>query len=1379
MKKMVSGLLAILLLFVSGRYVLLEAVKSFFQSSEETGLKSEEYGERQNEGDTETDLDEDTNGYAENEFDEDTQQYDGQETNEEDMSAPWEAITRYGSVTYAIGDVHEGAEVIDDADIQLIDVYVQSELDISPINYQLPGTYQVEAYGINEVERLKVEIIIDVTIVDNIAPVITGDQHASYYVNVPLTVETFLADLLISVEDNSAEYIEPFVDFSSVDFTTAGTYTATVYATDSSGNAAIPFDVQVDLLPAPILRIDIGKPLLTYELGTDITEAMLERDSGLHIEYVRPFTMSSHINMRRLDTSQAGAYTVVVEANDSYGNYESEELTVHIVDTSPPIIEGNTYLGYRLHEFISPTQFILDANILVSDNSAETITPDVDLTNVDFNKPGTYEATITATDSSGNKSKQFIVHIVVGDTSPPIIDVAGEVTYENGTARPSDSQFILDANIVISDNSKERLTPIFDLSTVDFDKPGIYEIEITATDRAGNTSTAVVRVVIADTIAPNITMNNDMLTYEAGTELKEEMIISDAEITVSDNTDEAITPVVDLTTIDMSKAGIYEVGVLAKDAAGNIGSAEVIVTIIDSKAPELEAKKELTYIQGVVRSNEQFMRDAKIVTADDSKAHITPFFSLMSVDFNKVGTYMVHVSAKDASGNTSAANITVHIIQAPETLLTATQTIKHNIKQPLSEALFMQAANIVILQNELTMGVATTPRIDLARVNVHAIGQYTVSVNAVSESGQVVQTINVIVDVIDTEAPLLNGETSLKYGQGSEVNEEQFLEDAKVVASDNSDELILPRVDLSKVNYNEPGTYVAIVSASDASGNTTTMPVNVEISPFAVNIQTNYQDVVRGAQERPLSQAEFLRIIGFRARDENGRDLNASVNTGNVRWNQEGRYTAYVFVTDPATNQVIRRDIPVQIYGGTPRMDVRQGRRDITVEVGENLDYNRLWTSMGIHFGTDIRLKTRNGFVVGQEIINRTGGRADTSKPGDFPGFFWADANNGQTGRSEFVVHVIDTRPPVMDIGSAELEYPVGTPKTPEEVLKDANITITDNSGEEITPEVDLTPVDWDTPGDYEVDVTAKDSSGNTVTNKMKITVYDREPPVIQGPDTHELPIGQPLTEDDIRKLLEVTDNSKADIDPEIDMSKVDTSKPGKYPVEIKAKDPSGNESTKTIEVEVQDKEPPVIDGADKRQYPRGKPLNPEDILKDMGIKVTDNSGEDITPDVDMSQVDTSTPGTYPVDITAEDSSGNKTTKRVEITIPDDGNGGGNNGGGNGGGNNGGGNNGGGNGGGNNGGGNGGGNNGGGNGGGNNGGGNGGGNNGGGNGGAGNNNGGLGGGGGAGGGKGGVGGGPLARAGSDTNVYQYIIGSVLAASSFVIFIRNRRRKEEE
>jgi len=498
-----------------------------------------------------------------------------------DVTPP--VISGNTEVTYPAGRSVSPSELFADANITVKDnsgTPITPSVDLSGVDFNTPGKYvvSVHAQDASGNEATPFELTITITSEDKVAPVITADDSLRYYINRPVTPEQFIKDAHIVVTDNSGETIVPVIDLSGVDFNTVGTYTVTVNAKDSAGNEATPVTISVSVRPAPILQIKMDHAALTYEVGTELTEERIVDDANIFIVYNNDLTITSNVDLSAVNASELGNYPVGVTADDSYGNHASAVVSVNIVDTTAPVITGNTKVEYGLWGSATNEEFLTDAGITVTDNYDKNITPRVDLANVDFTKVGTYTVTVAATDSSGNEATPYEVTIEVIGLNITIANRT--LTYEAGTILDT-KKIIADAGIqvITSQNKQVEVEPTVDFSTLNARRVGTYRVTVFGKLDIGRdmiTDADELTITIIDTTIPEINFGynpNEPITYSLASLITPEDIIRDAKITVSDNSDDEITPQVDLASLDPTVAGTYTVGITAEDSQGNQAAA--------------------------------------------------------------------------------------------------------------------------------------------------------------------------------------------------------------------------------------------------------------------------------------------------------------------------------------------------------------------------------------------------------------------------------------------------------------------------------------------------------------------------------------------------------------------------------------------------------------------------------------------------------------------------------------------------------------------------------------------------------------------------------------------------------------------------------------
>ncbi|WP_288156296.1 immunoglobulin-like domain-containing protein [uncultured Sharpea sp.] len=138
-------------------------------------------------------------------------------------------------------------------------------------------------------------------------------------------------------------------------------------------------------------------------------------------------------------------------------------------------------------------------------------------------------------------------------------------------------------------------------------------------------------------------------------------------------------------------------------------------------------------------------------------------------------------------------------------------------------------------------------------------------------------------------------------------------------------------------------------------------------------------------------------------------------------------------------------------------------------------------------------------------------------------------------------------------------------------------------------------------------------------------------------------------------KDFEITDNrDKAeDLDVKIDTTTFDKKQLGTYNVNVEAADQFNNTTSKVVEVEVVDKEAPVITPKNSGGYVIDVNANGSNKLEDY-IKAVDNVDGDVTPFITADkELDTTKVGVQTINVTASDNAGNTTTKALQFAVSD------------------------------------------------------------------------------------------------------------------------------
>lgn len=210
-----------------------------------------------------------------------------------------------------------------------------------------------------------------------------------------------------------------------------------------------------------------------------------------------------------------------------------------------------------------------------------------------------------------------------------------------------------------------------------------------------------------------------------------------------------------------------------------------------------------------------------------------------------------------------------------------------------------------------------------------------------------------------------------------------------------------------------------------------------------------------------------------------------------------------------------------------------------------------------------------------------------------------------------------------------------------------------------IVVSVDNYTANMNSVGQYDIEFSASDSKNNVATLKLFVKVVDGTAPVITGSNTFNSYMSNPLTVADIKNTFTVSDNydtlTTSMIVVKSDTFTTNKMTKGTYSVVYELQDTSGNKTSKTVSVVVQDDIKPVISGL--ATYTKGQnAVLTLDTIK-AGLSATDNVDGNLTSSIvlveDKYTSKGTTVGTWAVTYKVTDSSGNVSnifTVNVSVT---------------------------------------------------------------------------------------------------------------------------------
>ena len=1016
-----------------------------------------------------------------------------------------------------------------------------------------------------------IPVNVTVNVTDTTAPVIEVNSTT-----ITLQIGATFTPPTVNVTDNDPAYsgtISNSTTPSDVDTGSAGAFIITYNATaDASGNTPVPVEVTVTVQAAP----DNTPPTFTLEGANPqtITVGTAYAELGATCNDETDGVITPIINSSNVNVTTIGDYTVTYDCADVAGN-DAPQLTrtVNVVaasDTTSPTIEldganpqtitvGTAYaeLGATCNDetdgainpitvnvvaasdTTSPTIELDGANpqtitvgtayaelgATCNDETDGAITPIINSSNVNVTTIGDYTVTYDCADVAGNDAPQLTrtVNVVAAsDTTSPTIELDGAnpQTITVGTA-------YAELGATCNDETDGAITPIINSSNVNVTTIGDYTVTYDCADVAGNDApqlTRTVNVVAAsDTTSPTIELDGaNPQTITVGTAYAE------LGATCNDETDGAITPIINSSNVNVTTIGDYTVTYDCADAAGNdapqLTRTVNVVAASDTTSPtiELDGANPQTITVGTAYA------ELGATCNDETDGAITPIINSSNVNVTTIGDYTVTYDCADVAGNDAPQlTRTVNVVAASDT---TSPTIELDGANPQTITVGTAYAELGATCNDETDG-AITPIINSSNVNVTTIGDYTVTYDCADVAGndapQLTRTVNVVA-ASDTTSPTieLDGANPQTITVGTAYAE------LGATCNDETDGAITPIINSSNVNVTTIGDYTVTYDCADVAGNDApqlTRTVNV----VAASDTTSPTIELDGANPQTITVGTAYAELGATCNDETDGAITPIINSSSVDTSTAGSYTVTYDCADVAGNDapqltrtvnVVEPDAP-DTEKPVIEVDGDSANRTITLTVGDPYT-----TPIGVVMDND---QDYSGTVM-------VFGAVDTSSPGMFRIIYRADADAAGNMPDIVVLDVTvmepDTEKPVITVDGNSINrtitLTVGDPYTVPVV------NVTDNDRDYSGTVTVLTvpsAVDTSSAETFNIIYTADaDAAGNSP-DSVEHIVYvvepdapDTEKPVItvdrdSANRTITLTVGDPYTV----PVVNVTDNDR------------------------------------------------------------------------------------------------------------------------------------------------------------------------------------------------------------------------------------------------------------
>ena len=486
-----------------------------------------------------------------------------------------------------------------------------------------------------------------------------------------------------------------------------------------------------------------------------------------------------------------------------------------------------------------------------------------------------YTLTYDVTDSGGLDAQSITRTVEVVDTTAPVISFASgvdiDLTVEAGVAYTDVPPGVVDS---FDSNVAVVTSGAVNVQIIDS-----YQLTYSAVDASGNAAQTVVRtVIVADTIAPEISLNGAALvSHPVGVDY------NDLGAVATDSF-EGTTAVIAVGEVDVDTLGDYVLTYNYSDSSGN-AAAQVTrtVSVVDSAAPiitlngsdPLQHEAGTTFVDPGAVSND----------AQDGSKDLT---GTGSVEASVLGTYVLTYEDTDSSGNAAiAVTREVNVVDTIAPIISFGDGVDVDLTVEAGVA-YEDVPPGVSDSFDTSVTVET-----LGQVDTSQLGIYTLTYSASDASGNPADQVLRTVTVVDTTAPIitLNGELEVTLEAG-----EDYV-DAHAMVEDSFDSEVSVVVE-GVVDIGTVGTYTLTFNAVDASGNEA---IEVARTVSVVDTTAPILTLIGDAEDELDFGSEWV-DPGVQLEENTTEELGVNV-TGEVQVFVDGVYTLTYSAIDGSGNE--------------------------------------------------------------------------------------------------------------------------------------------------------------------------------------------------------------------------------------------------------------------------------------------------------------------------------------------------------------------------------------------------------------------------------------------------------------------------------------------
>jgi hypothetical protein len=646
-----------------------------------------------------------------------------------------------------------------------------------------------------------------ITVLDTIVPNVIA-QNRAIYLN-----SSGIATLSASQVNNGSTDVCGIASMglskTSFDCSNLGNNSVTLTVSDVNGN--------VKTTTSTITVLDTIKPFVSLNSGIVLylnTQGTLGVSTSQFVSSSSDncSIASTTINPSNINCSQLGITPITVTITDASGNKDSASTNAIVLDPIAPVARPKA----RLTIYLSGNgQAVINPALLDSASTDNCSITSRVLSQSVFNcsNIGSNNVAFTVQDQSGN-SHAANVAVTVLDTIVPVATVSNQLVYLNssGTATITASQ--------VNNNSTDNcgiLSVSINKTSFNCSDLGNRTVLFSVTDLNGNVRQTSVNVNVYDTIRPVMRPKRTVTVYlnALGSALLTTAMVDSAS---TDNCGIA-TRSLNQSTFTCANLGANTVTLSGADSTGNIGLASLTVLVLDTITPSLATKPVTIYLSNSGTAN--LASSQVVLSSSDNCGLVSTSLNINAFTCANLGNNNVTVTVTDGSNNFRSAVAVVTVVDTLKpNALAQNRTVYLN-------AFGLASISALQVDNGSTDNCTIATR-SISKSNFTAadLGSNQIIFTVTDNSNNSLQT-QVQITVLDTIRPIVQTQNRNIYLNSSGT----ATISANLVNNGSTDNVGISSIQLSKTLFTcaDLGNNQVFLTITDISNNSSSASANITV----------------------------------------------------------------------------------------------------------------------------------------------------------------------------------------------------------------------------------------------------------------------------------------------------------------------------------------------------------------------------------------------------------------------------------------------------------------------------------------------------------------------------------------------------------------------